>query len=244
MSDQKPFSLVINSQPNILEALFKTRYQDGAGVLTPKIVKKWVNIRSTFPHRLNSFCLDNPYLPERKDHVSSSQTLKTERVTVKEVPAPKPKRQVSETQSPLMVVAVQPKRPSISGSLEVEKLVPSFSEEELGDSNLLQRRRNLIPYQSLSKNLINSLGVKHFDSVLKMTKNVTQSFCATTRANKEKQSMTVDQRKGSTSITPRRELIAPLILRMQPQKASPYQSELPVPKKEERKEEKEEQRPR
>jgi hypothetical protein len=38
---------------------------------------------------------------------------------------------------------------------------------------------------------------------------------------------------------PKRELIAPLILRMQPQKTSPYQPEPPVPKKEERKEEEE-----
>jgi hypothetical protein len=69
MHEQKKFSLVINSSPNILESLFKTRYHDNGdgGILTPKIVKKWVNIRSTFPHRLSSFCLDNPYLTKRRD---------------------------------------------------------------------------------------------------------------------------------------------------------------------------------
>jgi hypothetical protein len=135
----------------------------------------------------------------------------------------------------MMVVAVQPRKLHVSESLEIEKLVPSLSEEDLvqKDSNLLQRRRNLIPYQSLSKNLINSLGVKHFDSVLKVTKNITQSFCASSRSSKE--TMTMDKRKGSTCIMPKREIIAPLILSMQPKRTSPSKPDPHLIKKEERK---------
>jgi len=120
-------------------------------VLTPKIVKKWLNINSAFPHRLNSFCLDNPYLPERKEHVSSSQNLKTERITVKEVPITRNRKPITEVSTPLTVVAVKPRKLHISESLEADRLVPSLSEEDLveRDSNLLHLRRNLIPYQSL-----------------------------------------------------------------------------------------------